>query len=55
MTILVLFAALMISVRIGMMIIFVLAALNAILVVLASVQSYRGIPFHYPFQIWFLK
>lgn len=55
MTILVLIAALLIYVRIGMMIIFVLASINAVLVLIASVQAYRGEPYHYPFQIRFIK
>jgi hypothetical protein len=55
MTILVLVAALMIYMKIGMMIIFVLAAINVVLVLIASIQAYRGQTYHYPFQIRFLK
>jgi hypothetical protein len=55
MTILVLCAALMIYLKIGMMIIFVLAAINVVLVIIASIQAYRGETYHYPFQIRFLK
>jgi uncharacterized protein len=55
MTILVLIAALLIYLKIGMMLIFVLASVNVVLVLIASVQSYRGETFRYPFQIRFLK
>ena len=55
MTILVLIAALLIYLKIGMMLIFVLASINVVLVLIASVQSYRGETFRYPFQIRFLK
>jgi len=55
MTILVLIAALLIYLKIGMMLIFVLASINIVLVLIASVQSYRGETFRYPFRIRFLK
>jgi hypothetical protein len=55
MTILVLIAALLIYLKIGMMLIFVLASINVVLVLIASVQSYRGETFRYPFRIRFLK
>jgi uncharacterized protein len=55
MTILVLCAALMIYMKIGMMIIFVLAAINVVLVLIGSIQAYRGETYHYPFQIRFFK
>jgi hypothetical protein len=55
MTILVLCAALMIYMKIGMMIIFVLAAINVVLVIIASIQAYRGETYHYPFKIQFFK
>lgn len=55
MTILVLVAALLIYLRIGMIVIIVLATINILLVVIASIQSYRGIRYHYPFQIRFFK
>jgi hypothetical protein len=55
MTILVLISALLIYLKIGMMLIFVLASINVVLVLIASVQSYRGETFRYPFRIRFLK
>jgi uncharacterized protein len=55
MTILVLCAALLIYMKIGMMIIFVLAAINVVLVLIASIQAYRGETYHYPFKIRFIK
>lgn len=55
MTILVLCAALMIYMKIGMMLIFVLATVNVVLVMIASVQAYKGQSYHYPFQIRFIK
>jgi hypothetical protein len=55
MTILVLVAALLIYLKIGMMLIFVLASINIVLVLIASVRAYRGETVHYPFQIRFFK
>jgi uncharacterized protein len=55
MTILVLCAALMIYMKIGMILIFVLATINVVLVIIASVQAYKGQSYHYPFQIRFFK
>lgn len=55
MTILVLVAALLIYLKIGMMLIFVLASINVVLVLIAAIQAYRGQSYHYPFQIQFLK
>ncbi|MBS1112542.1 MAG: orotate phosphoribosyltransferase [Nitrospirae bacterium] len=55
MTILVLVAALLIYLKIGMMLIFVLASINVVLVLIASVRAYRREPFSYPFQIRFFK
>lgn len=55
MTIYTFVAALLMYVKIGMTLIFILVFVNVILVILASIKAYNGETFRYPFKIRFMK
>lgn len=55
MTIYALVAAILIYIKIGLILLFVLAITNAILVIIASIKAGSGETFHYPFKIRLIK
>jgi hypothetical protein len=55
MTIYALAAALLIYVKIGMPLLLLIAGINFILVVIASIRAYNGLPFIYPFTLRIIK
>lgn len=55
MTVYVFVAALLIFVKIGTILLFVLVTVNLILVIIASVRTFNGETFRYPFKIRFIK
>ena len=55
MTIYALIAALFIYIRIGMLLLFIIAFINGICIIFASIKSYQGGSFSYPFKIRFIK
>lgn len=55
MTIYALVAAFFIHIRIGMLLLFVIAFINAICIIFASIRAYQGGSFYYPFKIQIIK
>jgi len=55
MTVYALIAAILIFAKIGMILLLVLASINLVLVIIASVRAYAGETFRYPFKIQFFK
>lgn len=55
MTLYALFAAPFLRIRIGMFLLFVIAFINAICIIFASIRAYQGGSFSYPFKIRFIK
>jgi len=55
MTIYALVAALLIYLKIGMFLLLIVAGINFILVVIASIQAFKGETYLYPFKISFIK
>jgi uncharacterized protein len=55
MTIYALVAALLIYLKIGMFLLLIVAGINFILVVIASLQAFKGETYRYPFKISFIK
>lgn len=43
------------KIGLGMMMIFIIAPINALLVIIASLTAYRGESYSYPFKITFIK
>ncbi len=55
MTVYALIAALMIFIKLGMILLFILAAVNMFLVIIAALRANSGDIFRYPFKIRFIK
>lgn len=55
MTIFTLLAALLIVIKIGFILIFVIGVINVVLVIIASIKTSNGESYQYPFKIRFIK
>jgi uncharacterized Tic20 family protein len=55
MTLYALIAALLILMKLGMVFLFLLAIVNVLLVIIASLRAFNGETFHYPFKITIIR